>query len=221
MTSPSIILHSNTLQDWFGPSINLLKKRLIDLSFEVKITSNFEELAEVFPESQNKICFLLACTQIIPQSLLDKNNENIVIHESALPLGRGWSPLSWQIEEGHNTIPFTAFQATGKIDDGQIVLQKFLQLKGTELLSEIKSLQADLTIEMVIELVKSYKHWSITPQKGKSSYYPRRTIETDQLDPSLPLEQLFNKLRVADNQNFPAWTNIRGKKFSIKIEEMK
>ncbi len=41
------------------------------------------------------VVFVLSYHKIIPQIYLDKNKLNLVIHASALPQGKGWSPLFW------------------------------------------------------------------------------------------------------------------------------
>jgi len=39
------------------------------------------------------VLFVLGFCQIVPQDMLKRNENNIVVHESALPKGRGWSPM--------------------------------------------------------------------------------------------------------------------------------
>ena len=45
-------------------------------------------------------CFLLGCGKIVGRETLGRNHHNLVVHESPLPKGKGWSPLTWQILEG-------------------------------------------------------------------------------------------------------------------------
>src|SRR5688500_10281039 len=57
------------------------------------------------------LLFSLGFTKIIPPASLAKTTHNLVIHESALPHGRGLSPLSWQILEGRKKITLTLFES--------------------------------------------------------------------------------------------------------------
>ena len=38
--------------------------------------------------------FYLGCTQITPENILRKNPYNLIVHESDLPNGRGFAPLT-------------------------------------------------------------------------------------------------------------------------------
>ena len=38
------------------------------------------------------ICFYLSYSRIVDSNALGRFRNNLVVHESALPLGRGWSP---------------------------------------------------------------------------------------------------------------------------------
>src|SRR5690348_4907753 len=48
------------------------------------------------------IAFYLSCMKLTPREILDRNHQNIVVHASALPAGRGFSPIVWQVLEGEN-----------------------------------------------------------------------------------------------------------------------
>ena len=61
---------------------------------------------------------------------------NLVVHESALPQGQGWSPMTWQILEGASSIPITLFEAVADLDAGPIHLQQQITLQGHELVDE-------------------------------------------------------------------------------------
>ena len=48
----------------------------------------------------NDIVFILGYTKILSKDFLNNNKLNLVIHESDLPKGKGFSPVQWQILEG-------------------------------------------------------------------------------------------------------------------------
>ena len=59
------------------------------------------------------ICILLSC-ELLDKEQLALHKHNLVVHESDLPKGQGWSPMTWQILEGkysNNT-----FRSNGKVD---------------------------------------------------------------------------------------------------------
>ena len=57
----------------------------------------------------------------------------LVVHESELPKGHGWAPMTWQILEGKKQIPVTLLEAQNAVDSGQVYLREYIELKGTEL----------------------------------------------------------------------------------------
>ena len=64
--------------------------------------------------------FLFKLSRNSKKNILEKFKNNLVVHESDLPNGRGWSPMSWQVLEGHKKIPFTLIEADRKVDCGII-----------------------------------------------------------------------------------------------------
>lgn len=128
--------------------------------------------------SLNDILFILAYHRIIDEEYLNLNKHNIVIHESDLPEGKGWAPLFWQILEGKNEIVFSMFEASSRIDDGDIYMKKSLILNGTELNTELREKQGLLTIQMCLEFIKNYEKYKYpTSQLGKESFYKKKNIK--------------------------------------------
>ena len=144
----------------------------------------------------------------------------MVIHESDLPQGKGFSPMAWQIIEGKNEITFTMFSATQDLDGGDYYLKRKLILDGNELYDEWRYKQAQLTKEMVLDLIEKYPEIKGTKQLGQSTVYRKRTFEDDQIDPTNNLCDLFDHIRVCDPKSFPAWFKFRNKRYKIGIEEI-
>ena len=161
------------------------------------------------------ILVLLSCEKLFER--LNLNKHNLVVHESALPKGKGWSPLTWQVLEGNNSIPVTLIEATEKIDSGAIYEQCVIQLDGTELVDELRELQGSTTISLVVNFVENYPNNIAKEQAGESSFYPKRTPRDSQLDINLSIAEQFNLLRVSDNERYPAWFEMNGNKYLLKI----
>ncbi len=168
---------------------------------------------------QGDILFLLGCTSIIKPEILKRNRYNFVVHESDLPKGRGWSPVSWQVVEGKNKIPIMLIEAAEAVDSGDIYLRDYFSLDGTELLGEIKEKQGKKTVELVLDFMKTWPDITPVSQKGSPQYYRRRTMEDNRLEIDKSISENFKYLRVADNEKFPAWFEIKGQKYILKIEK--
>ncbi|TVL99717.1 MAG: methionyl-tRNA formyltransferase [Candidatus Brocadia sp. WS118] len=161
------------------------------------------------------ILCLLSCERAFKNLTL--NRHNLVVHESALPKGKGWSPVTWQVLEGKSTIPVTLFEAIEEIDAGEIYSQLFIELNGHELLPEIKHQQGEKTIQLILDFIIQYPNIKGVPQKGISSFYPRRKRKDNQLDIHKTIEEQFNLLRVCDNERYPAFFIRNDRKYIIKI----
>jgi len=166
------------------------------------------------------IVFILSYHKIIPMKYLNANMHNIVIHASALPKGKGWAPMFWQILEGKDEIPFTMFEAGSGVDDGEVYMQKSLQLTGYELHDELREKQANFIIEMCLTFIKHYdKYKKPSKQIGSESFYEKRSAKNSELDINKTIKDQFNLLRIVSNSDYPACFDINGHKYILKIEE--
>ena len=59
-----------------------------------------------------RFVFILGYTRILGSNFLNGNELNLVIHESNLPSGKGFSPVQWQIMEGSNEITVCLLEAS-------------------------------------------------------------------------------------------------------------
>lgn len=163
------------------------------------------------------IVFILSYHQIISKTFLEQHKHNLVIHASNLPKGKGWSPMFWQILEGKNEIVFSMFEADEKADNGDIYLQKTLQLSGLELYDELRDRQAKMCEKMCLEFLAKYPNIDAEKQEGDESFYSKRLPKDSELDIKSSLESQFNLLRIVSNEEFPAFFYKDGKKFILKI----
>jgi methionyl-tRNA formyltransferase len=171
-------------------------------------------------ESNYDVVFILSYHKIIPKEILKKNRHNIVIHASPLPKGKGWAPLFWQVLEGKNKIPFTMIEAGDGVDSGDVYMQEMLDLTGYELNEELRGKQAKITIQMCLKFVSNYEKYKIPiAQNGKESFYARRNKEDSKLDLDKPIREQFNLLRIVNNNEYPAFIELDGNRYILKIDK--
>ena len=168
------------------------------------------------------VCLLLSCGRLLNAEQLALHRYNMVVHESALPQGQGWSPMTWQILEGATSIPITLFEAVADLDSGPIHLQQKIMLQGHELVDEWRALQTRATFELCLTWFDRYQEIvsAAQPQYGEASHYRRRRPADSELDPQLSLAQQFNLLRVVDNQRYGAFFKMHSKFFKIMITSL-
>ena len=87
----------DNINSFYVPYAYKLKEKLKENVDSVSIIHNHSEVVE------GDILCLIGCEKIF--KYLNLNKSNIVVHESWLPKGKGWSPLSWQVIEGESEIP--------------------------------------------------------------------------------------------------------------------
>lgn len=92
-----------------------------------------------------------------------------------------------------------------------------IELAGTELWPEIRRLQGEKTVEMVLSFARQWPNIRGEAQKGDPTYYPRRTPSENKLDPDKTVAEQFDQLRVCDNARFPAWFEYRGRRYKLEI----
>ena len=174
--------------------------------------------AALFP---GDVCLLLSCGRLLSSRQLALHQHNLVVHASALPQGQGWSPMTWQILEGANSIPITLFEADADLDAGSIYLQYQMALQGQELAEEWRVLLAQATSDLCLAWFDRYKEVvsSFQPQQGEASHYRRRRPADSELDPERSLAEQFNLLRVVDNKSYPAFFHWRGREYVLQVQQ--
>lgn len=169
------------------------------------------------------ILFILSCDKVLKKEELSRNKNNIVIHAGDLPKDRGWSPLTWQVERGKNSIPITLFEAFADVDAGKYYLKASIKLNGTELIDEIREKQTKMTIKMIKKYLSRYP-MKTKSQRGGPSYNRKRMQDDYKLDINKSIASQFNKMRVADNERYPLYFIKGNNKYILKIykkEELK
>jgi methionyl-tRNA formyltransferase len=203
-----------TRTSWFYPHAEQLKLLLKNMGYAAELFSNHEDISD-----QYKVVFILSYFKIIPEKFLDEHTHNLVVHESDLPEGKGWSPLSWQILEGKNRIPISLFEAAKDVDAGDIYLKDEIVLNGDELNEEIHALQSKKTIEMCLSFLENYNNLKSQQQQGEETFYDRRRPADSELDIEKSIKEQFNLMRIASNEEYPLFFNINGQKYILKIHK--
>lgn len=165
------------------------------------------------------ITFFLSCMKLTPRNVLAKSRLNLVVHASALPKGRGFSPIVWQILEGRNDIPITMINAVAEADAGDIVSVDHIVFQGHELNSEIRQALGEKVIEMCLDYLQAPAPPRSSRQRGKPIWYNRRTAKDSRLFPDKTIAEQFELLRVVDNKTYPAFFDYRGHRYIVKIEK--
>ena len=183
----SIKLLVDSPNSWMTPFAKKISQNLFNQGLDATFIDNREAIGSGW------ILFLLSCSKKLEN--LDLFTHNIVIHASDLPIGRGWSPITWQILEGKNSIPISVFEANEGIDSGPIYFKDKVTLEGHELIDEIRGIVASKIEQLILKFINQNPKIS-NPQKGEPTYYSRRVPLESKLDINHSIKQQFNLLRV-------------------------
>lgn len=165
------------------------------------------------------ILFLISCHEIIPQDIRRRYRACLVVHASDLPMGRGWSPLIWQVLEGQSKIMVTLLEAADVVDSGRIWRKIPIRLHGHELIDEINSILFEAEQTLMDYAIENLDKVQPVEQTGQATYYPRRVAADSRLDVNRSIAEQFNLLRVVDNLRYPAFFDYRGHRYQLMLKK--
>lgn len=200
---------------WIVPHVERMVKQVRLAGHQSQRVGHHDDL------SGGDLLFILGYLRVLPDECLNLHEHNLVVHESDLPEGRGFSPMSWQLIEDQREITFCLFEAVPEVDAGPVYLRRTLHLEGNELHHEWRERQGLLTERMVLDFLDRYPEIDANPQEGEPSFFNRRTREDDEVDLDRPFREVFHKLRVCNPEEYPAWFEFEGRKFKVKVEPIR
>ncbi|TYP98708.1 methionyl-tRNA formyltransferase [Tenacibaculum adriaticum] len=132
------------------------------------------------------------------------------LHASLLPEYRGAAPINWAIINGETKTGVTTFFIDDKIDTGEIILQKEIEVKEDEIVGELHDklmyLGAGLVSQTIDLIEKGNVKTTKQPdleEKSAPKLYPHNC----KIDWSKSLNDIYNHIRGL-NPYPAAWTNI-------------
>lgn len=186
-------------------------------SLKVRHIENPSEIHE-----SDDLTFCLSYYKLIKPPLYDlPKYGTFVCHASDLPKGRGWAPVNWAIINGEDQITLTTFKVDGGCDTGPYHIKSSVPL---EIDDTIHTAYAKIEIEILAHLksvvseLLEFGKITLHQQEGEPTFYERRRKKDSELDPNLSLSEQWNKLRACDNDEYPAFFWLHGKKIVLKYK---
>ena len=210
-----ITIFTDNQKSWFVPFGRKLNEKLLALGHDSNYIFDKNDISE------GDVCFLLSCSKLLQKDYLLRNKNNIVVHASDLPSGKGFSPLQWQILENKDKIVLTLFEVDEAVDSGPYYFKDNVTFFGYELYDEMREILGDKIVEMCVIYSESKDKLAPIEQEGIESFYKKRNFNDDEININLTIAEQFNLIRIADFENYPLWFNYLGKKYFIKVERQK
>lgn len=171
--------------------------------------------------TEGDLLFLISCSEILTESQRRAYANTLVIHASDLPLGRGWSPHIWQILGGATELTLSLMEAENKLDSGAIWKKVLISIDRDALWDEINHKIFEAELGLMDFAVLHCGGMKATPQSTEveRTYLAKRTPLDSKIDPQKTIEEQFNLLRVCDPDRFPAYFELYGHRYTIRLEK--
>ena len=144
------------------------------------------------------------------------------LHASLLPQYRGAAPINWAIINGEEKTGVSTFFIDEKIDTGEMILQKEVQIEKNESAGDLHDRLMDLGAHLVIQTLEQIKSGTVNaiPQ---SEIAPLRTAyklnrDNTRIDWNQSIDKVHNQIRGLSP--YPAaWTTLNndGEELKLKI----
>ena len=157
------------------------------------------EFIESLKKFDADLFIVAAYGQILKESLLNiPKLASINIHASLLPKYRGANPIRSAILNGDTITGITIMKMVKKMDAGDIILKKEVDINDDENFQILEKKLVDLSKDLIIETIKLFKEKKVlyTPQdESKVSYSSKIKFEDRLIDWNDSAKDIFNKIR--------------------------
>ena len=182
-------------RDWAIKIYKNLENKLSEHEFIIIDSVSFYKEINVFKIKPDLILWY-GWSELINTEIID-NFFSVMLHPSPLPKFRGGSPIQNQIINGKLDSAVSIFKISEKLDEGDIIYQKYLSLEGelSKIFSEITKIGTKLSIKMI----NNFKNLKLKKQDNSvATYYSRRKPSQSEITiedlKSLSSLELHNKI---------------------------
>lgn len=160
-----------------------------------KIKEQYQEIIDLNPD----LIVTCAYGQIIPRELLECPRLGCInVHASLLPKLRGGAPIHKSIIEGHSKTGITIMYMNAKMDEGDIISQKEIEITDVDTASSLHDKLSLLGKELLLETLPSIIEGTNerTPQNHEEATYAF-TIkrEDEKINFNDTKKQIYNQVR--------------------------
>lgn len=158
-----------------------------------------EALSTLKKYKKAEIFIVIAYGKILPREILSLPRlYSVGLHASLLPKYRGASPVNWAILNGEAKTGVTVFKLSGKMDAGEIVDRKeidILDSDNAETLSEkLSNLGANLLVK-ALDSIAEGKASFIAQDESLATFTPKLKKEDGRIEWDRPAAEVHNKVR--------------------------
>jgi len=196
-----------------------VKQRALEIGLRVLQPSKLKEqgfLTEV--KSLNAEVMVVVAFRILPPELfLLPSRATFNLHASLLPRYRGAAPINWAIINGETETGLTTFFLKRKVDTGDTILQRRVEIGEEETFGELSQRLSHLGAKLVLDTLKLLQSGEVkttAQDESMATRAPKIEKEHCRIDWSKKAEEVRNLIRGLSP--LPgAYTHFRGKTLKL------
>lgn len=179
--------------------ISPIKRLANDNTLLVVQPENLKEQYDEVLSLEPDLIITCAYGQILPKEIIDYPRLGVVnIHASLLPKLRGAAPIHHAIIDGYNKTGITLMYSDTKMDEGDIIYQRQIEITNEETASSLHDKLSMLSAEMIIETLPQIlegKANRIKQNNEEATYAPTIKREDEKIDFSKTKKEIYNQVR--------------------------
>lgn len=161
--------------------------------------SNIKEDYQAIIDMKPDMIITAAYGQIVPQAVLDIPRLGCInVHASLLPKYRGGAPVHYAIINGDQKTGVTIMYMVKKMDAGNIIKQRELEIKDTDttgiLYDKLSILGAQLLVDTLPSIIDGTNE-SIVQDDSLVTYSPTISRDDEKIDFNKSVKDVYNKVR--------------------------
>jgi methionyl-tRNA formyltransferase len=155
----------------------------------------------------------------LPPEIFDlPRHGTLNVHDSLLPAYAGFSPLIWALINGEKEVGVTAHMMDEDLDAGNIVLQRATPVgpkdTTTDLFHRTIDMIGPITVDALALIASGRTDWA-KQDRGKASFFHKRSIEDSLINWDWPAEDIERLVRAQSDPYPNAFTFHRGERIRV------
>ncbi len=143
--------------------------------------------------------FVVVAFRILPEEIFTiPSKGSFNLHGSLLPKYRGAAPIQWALINGERETGVTTFMLESKVDTGNIILQKKINIDDDDDFGSLHDKMSELGAKVVVETVRIIEDGNFVLKKqddSSASLAPKITKEICEIDWNNSAEEIHNLIR--------------------------
>lgn len=156
---------------------------------------------------------------VLPPEIFDlPTHGTLNVHDSLLLYHAGFSPLIWALINGEREVGVTAHRMNAELDAGDVLLQRAIPVGPRDTVTDLFHRTVDLITPVVhesLDLIASGRARWIPQDRGRATFFHKRSMEDSRIDWTWPAEALDRLVRAQSDPYPNAFTHHRGERIRI------